>query len=44
MISVEGDLFVLDGTDKGEFGIKRVNIGALAGSNAVACGYAKTHS
>ncbi len=44
MIPVEGDLFVLDGTDKGEFGIKRVNIGALAGSNAVACGYAKTHS
>ena len=41
MISVEGDLFVLGGTGEGEFGIKRVNTGALAGSSAVACGYGR---
>ena len=33
-------LFVLCGTGEVEFGKKRVNIGVLAGSNAITCGYA----
>ena len=32
-------MFVLGGTGKVEFGIKRGNIGVLAGSNAITCGY-----
>ena len=32
-------MFVLCGTDEVEFGKKRVNIGVLAGSNAITRGY-----